>query len=785
MDLGDVPRSGNGHGRVTGYLPLPPVGPAAPPPVTADPRFYLRMLRKRGWVVVLFVVVAVSAAAVYVSTQPRVYRATAYVQVLQPAQVLVLSSSGKPQMQRAMSTEAKNISSSITAAKACEILRRSKESAVGTAPPAGSAGTGQSSAGASDAAPAEDEREVTTPEILSSLSVTVENPDILRVSIENESADRAKRIADAVVDAYLERSREAASEEAAKGEEFLLRQMEALKHDMERIEADTRKFKTSHNIRDPNLDSLVGPSAILDYSTEAERAQTDLQAAAAELASLQRRLQKESPVRVVRKPVNDPLAIGMRQAVTDAEVELAKLQAQYQDAHPLVRHQKAKLAELRAQLAAYDKPQELVESTEPNPMYEALQARIRDQQTAVESLRVRASMLAQLAAKKLAQKPPNSPDAFVGLARLQHAREIAEKTYVGLLERLQELKIQKASEVGYARRLDWAQRPTYPIRPAPKRTLAMAAMIGLMLGVSVVFLMACTDTSVSDPKELLQRTGMVALGFIPEGSRREVSAVVAAAAPKGAIAEGFRRVRSHLMSAYHGEALRSLAITSTRANEGKSLVSANLAVVFAQLGWQVLLVDTDLRRPSLHRVFGMEASPGVTELLVGEAQLDSAIRATSVPNLLLLPSGAVAPHPSELLSSPAMEALVSQLTARVDLVVFDTPPALMFTDAEVLAPRMDGVVVVVEQGKASSEALTELRELIERARGRVAGAVLNKVKPMRGDYYYRHYHYADYGHYYDSDRKATDNGAKAVPAAVETTTAAAQVASGDEERDAS
>jgi succinoglycan biosynthesis transport protein ExoP len=378
---------------------------------------------------------------------------------------------------------------------------------VGTAPPAGSAGTGQSSAGASDAAPAEDEREVTTPEILSSLSVTVENPDILRVSIENESADRAKRIADAVVDAYLERSREAASEEAAKGEEFLLRQMEALKHDMERIEADTRKFKTSHNIRDPNLDSLVGPSAILDYSTEAERAQTDLQAAAAELASLQRRLQKESPVRVVRNPVNDPLAIGMRQAVTDAEVELAKLQAQYQDAHPLVRHQKAKLAELRAQLAAYDKPQELVESTEPNPMYEALQARIRDQQTAVESLRVRASMLAQLAAKKLAQKPPNSPDAFVGL-----------------LERLQELKIQKASEVGYARRLDWAQRPTYPIRPAPKRTLAMAAMIGLMLGVSVVFLMACTDTSVSDPKELLQRTGMVALGFIPEGSRREVSA---------------------------------------------------------------------------------------------------------------------------------------------------------------------------------------------------------------------------------------------------------------------
>jgi len=239
------------------------------------------------------------------------------------------------------------------------------------------------------------------------------------------------------------------------------------------------------------------------------------------------------------------------------------------------------------------------------------------------------------------------------------------------------------------------------------------------------------------------------------------------------------------MSAYHGEALRSLAITSTRANEGKSLVSANLAVVFAQLGWQVLLVDTDLRRPSLHRVFGMEASPGVTELLVGEAQLDSAIRATSVPNLLLLPSGAVALHPAELLSSPAMEALVSQLTARVDLVVFDTPPALMFTDAEVLAPRMDGVVVVVEQGKASSEALTELRELIERARGRVAGAVLNKVKPMRGDYYYRHYHYADYGHYYDSDRKATDNGAKAVPAAVETTTAAAQVASGDEERDAS
>ena len=186
-------------------------------------------------------------------------------------------------------------------------------------------------------------------------------------------------------------------------------------------------------------------------------------------------------------------------------------------------------------------------------------------------------------------------------------------------------------------------------------------------------------------------------------------------------------------------------VTSAGAGEGKSLTAANLAVVFAQSGQKVLLIDSDLRRPSLQRLFDIDRDYGLTNVLIGESTLeDVRIEIDAVPGLYVIPTGPLPPNPADLLDSERMNHIIEQAKKLADVVFFDSPPAIVLTDAVLLSAKIDQTLLVAECEHVSRTAFQEMVRLIRQARGSVLGAVLNKLRLSSSDYYYYYYYYYDY-----------------------------------------
>lgn len=207
--------------------------------------------------------------------------------------------------------------------------------------------------------------------------------------------------------------------------------------------------------------------------------------------------------------------------------------------------------------------------------------------------------------------------------------------------------------------------------------------------------------------------------------------------PKSPISEQYRNIRTNILYSSIDEEVRSILVTSSGPGEGKSTTAANLAIVFAQQGKTVLLVDADLRKPTVHYTFNLNNTAGLTSILTNQMELMEAIHQYDEKNLYILPSGPVPPNPSELLGSRAMNHFLDKALEEFDIVLFDTPPVLAVTDAQVLANLCHGSILVVSSGKADKEAVVKTKEQLASSTGKILGVVLNNKKAdKKGDYYY-------------------------------------------------
>ncbi|MCM3216415.1 CpsD/CapB family tyrosine-protein kinase [Niallia taxi] len=207
--------------------------------------------------------------------------------------------------------------------------------------------------------------------------------------------------------------------------------------------------------------------------------------------------------------------------------------------------------------------------------------------------------------------------------------------------------------------------------------------------------------------------------------------------PKSPISEQYRTIRTNILYSSIDEEIRSIMITSSGPGEGKSTTTANLAVVFAQQGKTVLLVDADLRKPTVHYTFKLANTSGLTSILTNQIDVMEAANKTDVDNLYVLPSGPIPPNPSELLGSKAMKNFLIKAQDEFDLIIFDTPPVLAVTDAQILGNLCQGSIVVVSSGKTEKDALLKTKELLKGTNGRLLGIVLNNKKvDKKGSYYY-------------------------------------------------
>lgn len=206
--------------------------------------------------------------------------------------------------------------------------------------------------------------------------------------------------------------------------------------------------------------------------------------------------------------------------------------------------------------------------------------------------------------------------------------------------------------------------------------------------------------------------------------------------PKSPISEQYRTIRTNIQYSAIDENIKTLLVTSSGPAEGKSTTAANLAVVFAQQGKKVLLVDADLRKPTVHYTFGTANTFGLTTVLTKQTTLEKAIVKSDENNLFILTSGPIPPNPAELLSSQSMEQLLTQVAEQFDMVILDTPPLLAVADPQILSNQCDGTILVVFSGKTETEQVLKSKELLQAAKSKLLGVVLNNKQIQKSNYYY-------------------------------------------------
>jgi succinoglycan biosynthesis transport protein ExoP len=326
------------------------------------------------------------------------------------------------------------------------------------------------------------------------------------------------------------------------------------------------------------------------------------------------------------------------------------------------------------------------------------------------------------------------------------------RLYELVLRRLKDIELSGLLRTTNVRVLD-AARPNFaPIQPNVQRSLIMALLFGLVVGCGVVLLLEFLENTVASQADVEEQLGLAFLGFVPrvdaKGESPKDRDLYVHRQPKSSVAECCRAIRTNLLFMSPDKPFKTLVVTSSGPQEGKSTTCIFLGVAMAQSGNRVLLLDTDMRRPRLHKAFGVPNDVGISSLVVGEGTLDKAVKSTEVPNLFVLPCGPIPPNPAELLHTQAFAELLKAAGEKFDRIILDSPPLNAVSDSAVLATQCDGVVLVLRAGKTNRESARRALRSLADVQATMYGAILNDLDVMDARYRDTYLGYRGYyGHY--------------------------------------
>ncbi len=588
------------------------------------------------------------------------------------------------------------------------------------------------------------------------------NTDLILIQAEGPTPQAAADNTNAISRAFIEWHLGARRSQARAGKEFIERQLSALSGELRAAEDALARYKVAGGQVSLSEQTTLALEKLADFEAQRRAVEAERQGVEASLLRARAALKQQAPtVAATILQGEDPVSTQLRSDLARLEVELVGLRKQFTDRHPQVIATKARIEEVKGRLRQQAAQTLLSRQITLNPLRQDLAAQVIKLEVDRQALQAREAALSAAAAAyagDLKALPPKE----VELARLTRDVKVAEETYLLLSQKLQEARIAEASIVGDLRIVDAAVPPASPVKPRVRLNTILGGVVGLMLGMGGAFLSESLDTTFKTAEEAARYLRLPLLAAIPwvrrrRNNNRDDLPLLTTSKPRSPFAEAFRHLRTNLLYTSPDRPLRLLLITSPGPEEAKSTVAVNLAAAMAQAGRRVWLVEADLRRPSLAWTLGPEGTLGLTDLLVDGVPVDRALQGTEVDNLWFVPSGTIPPNPAELLGSQKMRALLEQARGQADAVVIDAPPVLPVTDAAVLAPNVDGVLLVVCLGRTPREAARRARERLAAVGARVVGVVVHGVESGRRDGYYY------YSHYYGPDEKA-EKRAPATPA---------------------
>lgn len=335
-------------------------------------------------------------------------------------------------------------------------------------------------------------------------------------------------------------------------------------------------------------------------------------------------------------------------------------------------------------------------------------------------------------------------------ARLESRLTQYQQIYANLVASYEQVRMAEAQALSNVVQVEKAVAANEPVKPKPLQNALLAAVVGLMLAVGGIFATDALDDTVKSPDEISRQLRLPIMGAISHYAEPEDGQLITRAQPRSPVAESFRALRTNVQYASVDRPLRSLLVTSPAPADGKTTITANLATVLAQGGRRVTLVDADLHRPRVHSVFQTTPHPGLSTLFIKTSlHLNGSCQPTATERLRVIAAGELPPNPSELLGSNKMREIRDALLEQSDLVLFDTPPVLSVNDAVVLAPIVDGVLLVVRPGVTKMAALKYAVEQLRYVGANVVGIVLNGIeeRSARYGYYYKSRYYSQYKYY--------------------------------------
>jgi capsular exopolysaccharide synthesis family protein len=406
----------------------------------------------------------------------------------------------------------------------------------------------------------------------------------------------------------------------------------------------------------------------------------------------------------------------------------------------------ARLTELRNTL--HKTTEKHVRSLTPGDegFLQELKQRIAEEQITLQGLRIQKESNRTFL-QQYEDRFEKLPEINLEYARLERARGSAEKLYLMIEEKYNEMVIAEQSEFGSVAIIDEAQIPSSPVKTNIPMTMGAGIFFGLGIGVGFVVLKGALTTVIRIPEDLkslnLRNLSTIPLMHSEVKGKINNRYLITISSPLSYISESFRALRINLQ--YSGDKpLKSMVITSPNPGDGKTVIAANLAVVYAQAGTKVLLLDADMRKPTIHRLFGLDKKPGLVDILSDNSDVYSCIQPTTVDNLHVITAGGSVSNSADVTDSNVMKNLIHKLAGRYEVLIFDSPPVLTATDAAILSRSCDGVIVVASSRSTTAGNVIMTRESIERVHGRVIGSVLNRFND-RDLYttrdYYRYYKY--------------------------------------------
>jgi succinoglycan biosynthesis transport protein ExoP len=583
----------------------------------------------------------------------------------------------------------------------------------------------------------------------------IDRTNVIVVQVESPSPREAERVAEAMVEQHREESLENSSSGLKRTLGFASRESRKARKALDDAEAALEEFRRSNHVTGLTAEQESQVKKFVEVETELRANESALFRTQMEIRELTDQLQKE-PEQTRMPLVNEnPRYFQLESQLDDLRQKRVELLQLYQETSPRVQHLDAQLDALQKRLEHEPRERTTVQRM-PNSARLELRARLSAAKAEQRGLQANQEKLQAIVGegRRLMNQWETLP---IRLSRLELNRDMAEAAFKRIEEKRQELDLRNNARRPSASIIEPAAAPRAPVRPRKALNLMFACLMGLCLGVSMAFLQEFMDDRVNSPEEAERMVGLPVLGHIPmmtDGPQRLMTELPS----QSMAAESYRGLRSSISFASADKPLKTLIVTSSDQGEGKSLTSVNLAIAIAMERRRVILVDADLRRPSLHRLLDVKQSPGLADLLVGKASIEDALQPTSEEDLRVIASGTRPPDPAELLNSNRMGDLIHQLSEIADVVIFDTPPCLPVTDAQVLATRVDGVVLVLEVGESKKAALRLAKGLLDQARARIVGLVFNKIGQGASQGYYYYYYTAGASYYSDTLEEEHTNG---------------------------